>query len=346
MILRQFSVHQLDRENNNVRDIAISAELKDLASYVDRLVTQVVDSSKRRVYTFANPASEVPLTLASAYTESAWSSSASKLAIRLLNVESRVAEVIRGIAEIPKGSLIQGAMEVDGEELYLIAKVEHDEFLDQNDLIRRLGLPYARQALKTCLVRVDEGPRFETAWVSDSSTRFAEYWWKNFLELSERRSDTENTRAAFKQIDRLLRRKLKSDHPSDYTFLRNAVGQYFLTQAEFNMDELVNNAIGRYRPSSEEVGIDDLAAELKQMEASDLFDARFTIDEEAVRRPIARTIELTAEIDLRLKAPLEDLQNVVKAKRYPDGRKYLEIETNSGWEAFYRTSGDSTGHLR
>lgn len=335
MKLLTIAVHQIDRGAKQVIPVALTEDAADLENYVKLLVDRILGAKGRRRYRFERPTCEVPLLLKQAYEDGSWSDIGTSLADRLLRVELTVEGQYGHLPDIPRGSLIQCAIEYEQGPAYLMAKVEHDQFLDQTQLIRRLGLPYDKQALKTCLVDVDGAGKPGKTWVSDSSSRIARYWWQGFLELEEEYTDEANTQRAFLSIDRLLAKKLKRVARSDYTFLRNTLVGYFRTQPEFNIDAVVEHVYGTYEPENkEEVDLDALRGATEALVDKGLFDERFTLVPKEIKARIRRVIPLTDEIDLALKTEIPNLRDVIKARQHPDGMKYLEIRTERGWEEF------------
>jgi hypothetical protein len=334
MKLNNIFVHQIDRASKSVTPIPLNEELADLQAYVGLLVDRILGAPGRRRFQFERPTCEVPLLLARAYGDGEWAEAAEGVASRLLKVEISVSGQYGHLPEIPRGSLIQCAIELEGKPAYLLAKVEHDQYLDQTELVRKLGLPYAKHALKTCLIDVNDDNEIGKTWVSDSSSRIARYWWENFLELVEEYTDQQNTLRAFNSVESLLTKKVKKVSPADFTFLRNNLVGYFRTQEEFAITGLLDHVFGTYEPDNEKVDVDELRAATAALVSDGKFDGQFTVVPRVIRARIKRVIPLTDEIDLNLKAEIPNLRDVIKAKESPDGTKYLEIKTERGWNAF------------
>ncbi|MCD7990333.1 MAG: hypothetical protein LUK37_00505 [Clostridia bacterium] len=148
------------------------------------------------------------------------------IAQRLLRCEIETqAYITRMGINIKKGSLVQALIqdETSGDYSYLLAKVEHTNFVDDNDFTFKTGFSSEQDKIwKTTLfdLVIDDGNFFidEVKVHLDTS---AKYWHKDFLELEELLNDERNTVLAFKSIESVLLRSVKVIAPSDYTVLRN-----------------------------------------------------------------------------------------------------------------------------
>lgn len=125
---------------------------------------------------------------------------------------------------VKKGSLIQTLLYDDTADTYkyLLAKVEHSDFVDDTDFTFKTGFSKDKKTIwKSCLFDIvnPEAEVFNAIIYSDTK---AKYWSSDFLELEEVISDEKNTISAFSAIDETLNRNVKRGAPQDYTFLRNA----------------------------------------------------------------------------------------------------------------------------
>ena len=123
-----------------------------------------------------------------------------------------------------KGSLIQALLYDDTADTYkyLLAKVEHSDFVDDTDFTFKTGFSKDKKTIwKSCLFDIvnPEAEVFNAIIYLDTK---AKYWSSDFLELEEVISDEKNIISAFSAIDETLNRNVKRGAPQDYTFLRNA----------------------------------------------------------------------------------------------------------------------------
>ena len=116
---------------------------------------------------------------------------------------------------VQKGSLIQALLYDDERDkyTYLLAKVEHTDFVDDSDFSFKSGFSKDMKKLwKSCIFEIDDlnASIFQA---NVYSNNVAKYWYDNFLELDQRVSDEVNTDKAFRAIDSALNRNIKNVAP-------------------------------------------------------------------------------------------------------------------------------------
>lgn len=125
------------------------------------------------------------------------------IADRLLRKEKEAqSHVGRMNINVRKGSLIQVLLfDQDSETYkYLIAKVEHCEFVDDSDYSFKTGFSKDKKTIwKSCLIDLFD-PSAETFDAKIFSDTKAKYWSMDFLELIELIDDETNTVNSFKAI--------------------------------------------------------------------------------------------------------------------------------------------------
>ena len=114
------------------------------------------------------------------------------IADRLLRTEIEAQErVSRMSINVKKGSLIQALLhdEVSDEYSYLLAKVEHSDFVDDSDFSFKTGFSKDKKTIwKSCLfdLRNPNADVFDVRVYSDTKAKF---WSDGFLELDEMIND-------------------------------------------------------------------------------------------------------------------------------------------------------------
>ena len=103
-----------------------------------------------------------------------------------------------------------------GTHNYLLAKVEHTDFVDDSDFSFKTGFSKDMKKLwKSCLFEMDDlNSSCFLAKVFLNNP--AKYWYDTFLELEERTNDETNTDRAFRAVDLVLNGNLKKIAPRDY----------------------------------------------------------------------------------------------------------------------------------
>lgn len=267
-----------------------------------------------------------------------YSSSPQTIADRLLGTEKTTQKQYEQITTLLKGSLLQACFTTDKQKYVLITKVDHHAFLDEGDLTKHSGMPYqddSLRVLKACLVRIAPDGSFEKATVYDTNVRIAEYWWKEFLQLEEERTDDHNTRVAFAAMEHLLATQVKPKSKADYNFLWNDLVSYFRTHRNIRHKRLVKNVLGNYAPSVPEIDAEDLKVKAGKLPDQKNFDQQFQVQQKVNEAKYKNVIELTPNLKLLMKDGVPDLDTKV-IPFDENGVKGIKIVTEWGWEHFNR----------
>lgn len=162
---------------------------------------------------------------------------ASRLLIKEIDAQRRVA---RMDTNVQKGSLVQALLfdEETNQSIYLLAKVEHSDFVDDADFSFKSGFSKDKKTFwKSCLIEIpDLEATSYTARIYSNTV--AKYWSDDFLELDEMVSDESNTSNAFKAIESTLNRNIRNLAPRDHTVIRNAVISYFKSHEHFDYNTI------------------------------------------------------------------------------------------------------------
>lgn len=259
---------------------------------------------------------------------------ADEVADRLRIKEIRVEENMGHLNGVQKGSLIQALIKNnDSDFRYLIAKVEHSKFIDEDDLILKSGFnPDENKIWKTCIfnciyddeeVEIDEA----SVYVNNKAT----YWVNEFLELQELRSNEKNTKDAWKSIESNLKKHLKKGAPSDYFVLRNAVINYFRNSQEIIYDDMLDIIFTNYEPiDTQKLKIEEIKTELKKLPDEKNFDRKFTSAPTEIKAKIKSIHKVNNDIDIIIKAGLEGelsrYKDVIHTEDRKDGNRFLVIK--------------------
>ena len=330
-----YAVHPINIFSENVERSAIQDEA-DLIEFVKNLISsQLLENENRRFYWPSDTALVPSLLKSMSSAEATLDGTANTMAERLLEKEKDAQRRVQHMdVDIQKGTLIQIVFKNDEVPCVLLAKVHLAPFLGEADYKKHNGYPLENTVLKMCYVEFDGQQKPAKVSVADSNSRLSEYWWKEFLELTELTSDEYNTKTALASINALLTRRLKKDHRADYYRLHNNLIGYFSTQRQYNHRRMIDHVFGDYTPVDSSVSIDEIRAAVEVLPTQKQFDARFSISQELVEKKRKTTIPLTPQIDLELKESIESLPETIFAASLEDGTRGVFIRSEDGFELF------------
>lgn len=233
---------------------------------------------------------------------------------------------------VQKGSLIQALLydEDKDSSMYLLAKVEHTDFVDDTDFSFKSGFSKdTKKIWKSCIFNIEDiDADMFTAKVYSNTA--AKYWYDSFLELEQVLSDEVNTEKAFRTIDNLLNRTIKKDYPRDYTLLRNSIITYFKTNTYIDYDAMVENAINNYQPveiESEKMG--KFLEKVKELPERHKFDKQFNTVSKVINARIRKVYDVCKGIQIKITDAIPDICDTIEAYRDDNGNKYLKIKTDN-----------------
>jgi hypothetical protein len=332
----------MDISNGQVERQAI-ADGQDLERFVKELISSPLLKHETRRFHWPSVSALVPALIKNVVCEpKEFDDAAQTLAERLYekekNAQSKVAHMD---VQVQRGSLIQISFKRDGTPHLLFVKVLLSPFLGEKDYKRQDGYPLENTVLKMCIVELDLSGAPTSVSVADTNRRIAEYWWKDFLELTELTTDEVNTDTAFNSIEALLIRKLKSDYRSDYYHLRNNLIGYFRNNTHYNHTRMLDYVFGDYKPVNKLVDLASIKNAATDLPTKNKFDSRFNIIPERLNKRKRTVIALTDEIDLEIKDAIENLTATIHSATLKDGTKGVFVRSDPGFE-YFQFSGKPT----
>jgi hypothetical protein len=330
-------LYPIDITQSSSVKIDISGKQAGVVAYAQYLIDTLLQNETNRVFKFGLT-SEMRSAIDRFANNRDFTDSPQAIADRLLTTEKSTQEKYKQITTLLKGSLLQACFTTNGQKYVVITKVDHRAFLDEADLTKHVGMPYHKdvlQVLKACLVPVAHDGSFDQATIYDTNLRLAEYWWKDFLQLQEERSDENNTQTAFYAFEHLLATQVKPKSKADYTYLRNDLVSYFRTKNSFKHKKLVKAILGNYTPSVATIDAPTLTAKAAELPQQKKFDHQFNIQRGVVEKKYKHTIDLGPNLQLLMKADVANMETVIRpfSER---GVKGIKITTEAGWEYFNR----------
>jgi hypothetical protein len=330
------SLHQIDHYNERVVDVDIARTSADLGTYIERLLTEIVDNSNNRKFRFGSNTTEVRATI-DMYLGDRCVEASLINANRLLRIEQQAQEGIsRPSIEIQRGSLFQAFIEDDGFKKVIISKADHSEFLDETDFMLHTGLPWKKKVFKAVIIEINNQSLISNVYVYDTNRSLSKYWWSDFLELSEVYTDSQNTKTVLDLLDKKIFDPMKRISPADHTYLRNSSIKYFRSRTDFVLEEYIEEVFNNYTPVNTEFNPERYIDKVKNLPERWGFDPTFTIVKEDINKRTLKEnkISLTEKIDLVINDYVEDLKSTIKSSKEIDGKKFIKIYTETGYEYF------------
>lgn len=333
------SLHNVDISTKQVTKMVIP---KDFSIFIDEFLSFAETTENTKGYTIRDITTQVATCISHIFryalsdqiTEEyqyEMSAKATSIANRLFNSEYDAQERIKQMHKrIKKGSLVQALVQdKTGSDsyLYIIAKVEHSEYINGEDFKKHFGFTSEKKNVwKYAVFPL----RFSDDDVVFGSVRVyteneASYWSKEFLELDEEKADDVNTKRAFDAVDRFLAKKIKKDSPRDYYILRNTVIKALRTPQLINYTEFVSQLIDNYMPENNKVHIPSLKEGLLLLPDKEDFDTQFHTIPRAVTARIKTKFKTMDGITIHIDKEIEDYKNVIVAGYDEENHRILKV---------------------
>jgi hypothetical protein len=249
------------------------------------------------------------------------------IALMLLTVEKNVQERIAQLTEVQKGSIVQALLKDEDTYQYVIAKVEHSEWIDGETLEMNLGFPGKNKKVwKSAVINLSLG---DDEVIFDSIRVYvdhpAKYWSDEFLEVKEAKTDSKNTKAVFHAFEQALK-PIKNVSLGDYYNIKNSVVHDLQSDQDINYNDLVEKTIDHYQPLSDEVDLSLVKEKLIAAGEGADFDTQFHTDPEAIKTAGRIKIHVSPAIDVTVKEGLSNWRENFRTYKKSDGRTYIMIK--------------------
>lgn len=329
--IAQFTAHPLDHNLSAVAAAQI-AKNAELDVYLGGLLKWAYEEHDGRKFYFAQRTTEVHASLLKVISGDTLVTHADVIANRLLKKEKETHKEVAHLHGVQQGMLLQAVFSTGSTSGIIMAKVDFSEFLRRKNFRSDLGIDKRRRLLKFCVAEYSDKLEITDVHVGDTNATIAAYWWKDFLELTERRTDAANTEVAFAQIDAFLARSIKKDYPRDYPVLFNEMLRYFKRNRPFSLNGFLTDLFDHYTPQHENLDIVDLKRRANITLDKKKFDQSFTIVPSKIERRFKKTYSLTPQIDLTVSGELTDGQ--ISALELDDGTKGVFVKSDKGFDQF------------
>ena len=339
MTIIQTSIHVIDRDSERV---AQREAPEAFESYISELINHVRNNVSVRDYKTRSTSTEVIrciLDLCANQDGEFISLKMQTMANRLLLKETEAQGRISGTnIAVQRGSLIQALLFDESSEgyIYLLAKVEHSEWVDDSDFSFKTGFSKDKKTMwKSCLFDLSDfaTTQFHARIYSDTK---AQYWSNGFLELDVMNSDEVNTQRAFQAIDATLGNGFRRMTSPDHTIIRNGFVTYLKNNEHIDFPVMVNSILENYQPvdtnlTQEECQkmnerIQNIRTRLLEQPEKRKFDSQFNAVDSAINARIRQIYKIRDGIDLRVSCAVEEgvIQSVEEG-----GVRYIKVRTDN-----------------
>ncbi|MDR0918360.1 MAG: nucleoid-associated protein, partial [Oscillospiraceae bacterium] len=245
------SLHKIDYEHNKIEEVNATGNAEQ---FINNLIGDIKQNSDKRKYTTNSNETEVLsciLSMGNNINNSDYNhlTPMSKIAKKLMSIELSLSERMRSFTTVQKGTLVQ--ILIYNEDTlsyqYLLAKIEHGTFYETVNYEELQGFPKDKNKIwKTCLF---EFPSFDEteyiALVTYKSKMDVKYWWEDFLEIKEFRTDEINTKKSINAIENIIKSSKIID-PVDKKELKRAFFAYYETQADVSINNMTSNIMDNF----------------------------------------------------------------------------------------------------
>ncbi len=346
--LKCFSFHSISVKSCLVEErVFDGASTDDVENYIKHVLTEVTTPPKNQTrirgqfYNFRSMDERVASNLTAmieGVDSGDWVLKAEDNAKKLLDVEIDVQKSIDHLKhDVRQGCLLQVVYRNDTALSIAVLKIDDNTFLDSDVMALKTGLPLNTRMQKVALVTFKNDGKVDSLLLSDTNAKISAYWRKDFLEAIEIREASLNTRLAFDTIERLLKKEIQKKSIQDYYFLRNQLVLDFRKDS-FDFTELV----GKFKeyspvdPNLDEASMDKFIANLQTLPKmpNKEFDTQFDIAENVIKARVVNSIMIDDIFELKVKQPIEDLENKLGVGEDSNGRKYVKLYSDKGYETF------------
>lgn len=329
---------------DNVAQTASEANFEmpvNINTYIQELIEDCTRKTGDREFKFDDTRETAKNRVMNIINDEGRDATALALAERLTVVEHDRNEKYSQLkGEIPTGILLVAYvdMELEGQSEYkvVLAKADYTEFIEEITGQKKTGLPTKKKLFKSFIVNVRmEGGNAHLYQLKtyDPKKDTASYWWDDFLELKEARTNSENTLNAMKLLKKEILNPIKEKHKEAYLPLYNATVRYMRTRGDFDLEYFRDNVFGAQVINDAAFDMDKWKKKITKLTKGDTrFDSVFAkTPEEIKERSFGTEIELTPLIELRIKNDFSTQDSVIRARK-DGGDEGIFIKSESGFK--------------
>lgn len=250
------------------------------------------------------------------------------IADKLLKEEIKAQSQIEYMSKkIKRGSLIQALIENSDSFQYIIAKVEHVGYYNEESLTKSLGFSSDNKNIWKSVVFTitkKDDIEFVSARVFDDNN--TKYWAISFLELTEIRDNEINTKNVYKSIETELFRRVKPKSEKDYLILSNWTFKKMSTKHFLKYNEFIDEMIDGYHAYSDDLDLKNLKDVLLKLPKKNNFDTSFETVPTILTKKSKLKYELMKNVELRISRDIDDMHDSIVAYEDEKGARYIKIK--------------------
>lgn len=337
MTLIYHKIYKIDKDQDNAL-----VENFENQQNIEEYVQQVIEkhrSKYEREYKFIDNELTAKTYVANILNNELRKEACNAMADRLLEKEKAANLKIRHLGiSIPQSILIIAIDKIEDNELHLFfIKADYDQYIKSGSGNKEKGLPANRKIFKSCLFISKKNANqyiVERIMSHDENNQRSDavYWYKEFLDLEELTSDEKNSSIAYSAIRSKVLEDIKKKSKQDYFTLRNIIIGYFRRNAEFDIDELAGRTIETYQPFNNDLDMHVIAEKIKKLPDKHKFDRKFNLVPDKIKDKFMDSINLTNDIELRIKQEILGIDNIIKAGIDAGDKKYIKIYSEDGYK--------------
>lgn len=353
IIIQKFSFHSISVTETAPVARVITGRSEDVEKYLEHILREATTPPKNQenirgqYFKFKNTSERVAANLKAIVLDSTnaiWDEKVIDNAIKLLDVEKNTQERIAQLGNIRKGCLLQVKCKIEDELTIILVKIDDKTFLEETDMQLKRGLPLDTRVQKLAIIKFDASGKDTSLLLSDTNSTLSQYWRDDFFVVDPIRDSKKNTINAFNEINKVLTSQIKKSSPQDYVFIRNEITMAF-RQESLNFDDLVEK-LKTYEPLSEKITEQKYTKFIKELEKlpNDLkkgFDTQFEIAKDEIKaRMLVNKMVIDEHFELKITGDVPDLQNKFGKGKEEDGRKFVKIYSEKGYDKFDNNFAD------
>ncbi len=318
--------HQIDLENKSKNIEVQNIYGEGLNIYINEIIKEVLTIENFGQFKIASLTTEiVALVLELCKSDKVIEEKTNRIVERLTKKEKEAQKKIAHLGKnILQGSLIQTKLYDSNNFYYLIAKVEHNGFVDENDQEDHIGLPKEKRTLRTALFILNKEYEIEDIKLYDTHTGIVKYWKVDFLELEPVRTESFNTNKSFAKFDLILKQNLYKQSKEDYWALRNNLITYYRTNESFDYQDFKQKIFSDHIVKGN-INIDKIETKFDKVFDKKEFDQKFDISKEELKARLKKKYDINEHMDLFIKDAVDGQPNIIHSFK-ESNQKYLKIK--------------------
>lgn len=308
------SLHQLDVTSNKIEKITIDIKKETIIKYVETLIDEILESPNKRLYTFKQGKTEVKNSIPDIIShndniEEILLNNARRLLDKEVKTDLNLQKTL-GV-KVQRGSLMHIHFKQGENDNLLICKVEHDEIINERSFEINRGLNTKKKVYKAFLYYLGNENRNEEIYLNDKNE--SKYWWDDFLELNQVKTDEDNTEKSIDKIISVVTTSTrKQEFEFDRTILRNSIIGYYRNHKQFNFTDLKELVFDKYTPFNNDFPIQKIGEKLDLLTNDDSFDKQFTIVKEKIGKRKKQVIKVGPGLTLKVEEFVNNLETIFK----------------------------------